>query len=154
MPSDIRNELVFLNIVFGNLVLFEHGTKPIFFFENLQYQYFLKLINQKPLDADELADGLRVDDVVAEEGGDDAHHAAAFLQGRAAHGAHQSQIAAAVEQRVAAAGDGAAELPRGLCDLFAVRERRPAEDGDVHWFSILSFCYSLVLVFLEKDLAR
>ena len=42
--------------------------------------------------------------------------------------AHQPQIAAAVEQRVAAAGDGAAELPRGLCDLFAVRERRPAED--------------------------
>ena len=38
------------------------------------------------------------------------------------------QIAATVEQRVAAAGDGAAELPRGLCDLFAVRERRPAED--------------------------
>ena len=36
--------------------------------------------------------------------------------------AHQPQIAAAVEQRVAAAGDGAAELPRGLCDLFAVRE--------------------------------
>ena len=67
-------------------------------------------------------------DVVAEEGGDDAHHAAALLQGRAAGGAHQPQIAAAVEQRVAAAGDGAAELPRGLCDLFAVRERRPAED--------------------------
>ena len=42
--------------------------------------------------------------------------------------AHQPQIAAAVEQRVTAAGDGAAELPRGLCDLFAVRERRPAED--------------------------
>ena len=79
-------------------------------------------------DADELADGLRVDDVVAEEGGDDAHHAAALLQGRAARDAHQSQIATTVEQRVAAAGDGAAELPRGLGDLFAVRERRPAED--------------------------
>ena len=25
-------------------------------------------------------------------------------------------------------GDAAAELPRGLCYLFAVRERRPAED--------------------------
>ena len=24
--------------------------------------------------------------------------------------------------------DDRAELPRGLCDLFAVRERRPAED--------------------------
>ena len=46
--------------------------------------------------------------------------------------AHQSQIAAAVEQRVAAAGDGAAEGGGGFGEAGGAGMRRGAEDGDIH----------------------
>lgn len=53
-------------------------------------------------DADDLADLLRVDNLFAEEGGYDGDDGAACFEGAAADVSHQAEVAAAVEQRVAA----------------------------------------------------
>lgn len=86
-------------------------------------------------DADELGDALRVDDVVAEEVGDDADDAASLLQRRAADHAHEAEVASAIDESVPLLGDTAAKGGGGLDDFLVVRQRRAAEDCYVHCLS-------------------
>lgn len=86
-------------------------------------------------DADELGDALRVDDIVAEEVGDDADDAASFLQRRTADDAHEAEIASAIDEGVPLLRDAAAEDGGGSDDFLVARQRRAAEDCYVHCLS-------------------
>lgn len=79
-------------------------------------------------DADDLADLLRVDNLFAEEGGYDGNDGAASFEGAAADVSHQAEVAAAIEQRVAAKGYLPTQFTGGNCYLFVARLRRAAED--------------------------
>lgn len=83
-------------------------------------------------DTDDLADLLRVDDLFAEECGYDGNDGAACFEGAAAYFAHQAEVAAAVEQRVAAKGYLPAQFAGAGGYLLVARLRRAAKDGDIH----------------------
>lgn len=79
-------------------------------------------------DADDLADLLRVDDLFAEEGGYDGDDGAASFECAAADVSHQAEVAAAVEQRVAAKGYLPTQFTGGNGYLFVARLRRAAKN--------------------------
>ena len=101
-------------------------------------------------DTDELGDGLRADDLLAEERGDDAHDVATLGEGSAADHTHQAKIAAAVDERVALLGEAAAEGFGGFGYAAVARQSGSTEDCYVHVTIINTPSkyqfYSLVLV--------
>lgn len=79
-------------------------------------------------DADDMADGLRVDYFFAEEGGYDGDDVAAGFESAAADLAHQAEVAAAIEQRMSAKGYLPAQFVGGKGYLLVARLRRAAKD--------------------------
>ena len=69
--------------------------------------------------AHQFGDGLGENDLLGEERGDDPYHTASPFKDCTADGAHQPEVAAAVEQRVAALGKELAEVP-GCMDILGV----------------------------------
>ena len=83
-------------------------------------------------DADEFGNTLRVDDIVAEEVGDDADDTASILQRGTADDAHKAEITAAIDEGVPLLGDTSAKFSRIGDDSIIVRQRRATEDCYVH----------------------
>ena len=83
-------------------------------------------------DADELGDGLREDNLLAEERGDDAHDVASLLERGATDDTHQAKIAASVDERVSFLSEAVAESLGFISDAAVARQSGAAEDCYVH----------------------